>query len=203
MFYIFGLGNPGHSYENSRHSVGRSFVFSFQEKNNFSPWKENKKKGFEIAEGLYEKEKVTLIVSNEFMNKSGNTAKKIIKNMSSAKNLIVIHDEIDLPFGTVKIVYNRGSGGHKGIQSVNRALRTEEFFRIRVGISPATPKGKIRKPTDKEKMVDFVIGNFTPKEKEYLKKEIFNRIQEGVERIIKGTISPEKKGMSLAYTIRR
>jgi PTH1 family peptidyl-tRNA hydrolase len=203
MFYIFGLGNPGHSYERSRHSIGRAFLFFFQKEKNFSPWKENAKKGGAFSAGSFKGENVELLVSDEFMNKSGATVKKFLKNISSAKNLIVIHDEIDLPFGTVKAVYNRGSGGHKGVESVDRALKTKNYFRIRVGISPTTPKGKIKKPDEKEKVVNFVLGNFTEKERGRLEKEIFKNIEEAISRIIRGDIPPiPKKGGAFSFTIR-
>jgi len=156
--YLFvGLGNPGPEYEKSRHSVGRMIVLDFEKK---LP-----------SKGLESKNKYRLLTPDDFMNNSGKSVKKLIKTKAEAHDVVVIHDDLDLPLGQIKISYNRGSGGHKGVESVAQALKTREFVRLRVGIAPTTPSGKIKKPNS-EKVVDFVIANFKPSEQDELKKII-------------------------------
>jgi PTH1 family peptidyl-tRNA hydrolase len=89
----------------------------------------------------------------------------------AAKKAIVIRDELDLPLGTIKMtVPGRGSGGHKGVESIMRALKTKEFAQIKIGISGATAKGNVRKPKGEEGVVKHVIGKFKPDEEKTLKK---------------------------------
>lgn len=164
--YIVGLGNPGEEYEESRHNVGRIILEKFRKKNDFSDWQEDKKSNSLISK----KGKVTLMLPQLYMNKSGTSVKKLVTSKKKAQDLIVINDEIDMALGTMKIAFNRGSGGHKGIESIARALGTKEFSRLRIGISPSTPGGKLRKPKGEKKVVDFVLGKFSKKEQDKLKK---------------------------------
>ena len=86
----------------------------------------------------------------------------------AAKHFIVLHDDLDLPLGSVKLSFGSGSGGHKGVESIIKALKTKDFVRIRIGISPTTPRGKLKKPDQKE-VVDFVLEKFKPGELAKLK----------------------------------
>lgn len=171
--YIFiGLGNPGEEYKQSRHNVGRQIIEDFVDKqNDFSEWQNDKKSQSLKSSGLIGKTKVDIFLPETFMNRSGKTAGAVIRSIKEAHNLVVLYDDIDLPLGTFKINYNRGSGGHKGLESIIKALRTKEFIRVRVGIAPRTAKGLAKKPQS-EKVIDFVIANFKPTEKEILKTEI-------------------------------
>lgn len=113
--------------------------------------------------------KAKIIIPDTFMNDSGKDIKPYIKSVKAAEGLVVIHDDIDLPLGKVKISFGSGHGGHNGVKSVQSAVKTKDFTRIRVGISPATPMGKLKKP-DASEVVDFVLGKFKPTEQEALKK---------------------------------
>ena len=73
---------------------------------------------------------------------------------------MVIYDDIDLPIGKMKISFNRSSGGHNGLGSIIKALKSEEFVRIRIGTSPATPSGKIRKPKGEKDVLKFLLGEY-------------------------------------------
>jgi peptidyl-tRNA hydrolase, PTH1 family len=152
MFYIVGLGNPGEEYINSRHNTGRMAVEFFAKKNN------NKN--------------VKTVLPDTFMNHSGKAVAKFIKSKKAAQNLIVVHDDIDLPLGTMKISYNKGTAGHRGLDSIVKAVKTKEFVRIRIGISTATPKGKIKKPQGEKAVIDFILGKFKPAEMEIIKKTL-------------------------------
>lgn len=164
MWYIVGLGNPGEEYENSRHNAGRSAVRAFHQRSAFSEWKEDKKTQSLRALGALGREKVTLMLPETFMNKSGSALKKLITGPKQAERVIVVYDDLDLPLGDIRIAFGRGSGGHKGLESVIRALRTKNFTRIRIGISPHTPAGKLRKPHGGDHVVDHVLGTFKANE---------------------------------------
>ncbi|HEY4480174.1 MAG TPA: aminoacyl-tRNA hydrolase [Candidatus Paceibacterota bacterium] len=171
MYFVFGLGNPGEEYKSSRHNTGRMAVDYFEKKPH-------------LVLPLGRGGKATIIESLEFMNNSGKAVAKIIKSKKAAENLIVVYDDIDLPLGTIKIAFNKGSGGHRGLESVVKALKTKEFTRIRIGIAPTTPSGKIKKPAGEQKVLDFILGDFKPKEMEILKK-VFKKSAEAIEMIIK------------------
>ena len=166
MFYIVVLGNPGEEYKNNRHNTGALSVEHFAKNNDFSA-----------------KEKVKLILPQSFMNKSGSSLKPIITSKKKAESLIVVYDDLDIPLGKFKISFGRGSGGHKGIESIARAIKTKDFIRIRVGIASATPSGKIKKPKGEKKVVDFILGNFSKKETETLKK-VFKKVSDALETIM-------------------
>ncbi|OHA26847.1 MAG: aminoacyl-tRNA hydrolase [Candidatus Taylorbacteria bacterium RIFCSPHIGHO2_02_FULL_44_36] len=179
MMIIVGLGNPGSEYENTRHNTGRMILEMFRRKNDFSDWEENKK----LKSLVSKKSKITLLLPETSMNKSGEAVSKLIKSKKSAENLVVIHDDLDLSLGRFKISFNRGAGGHRGISSIVKALKTEAFTRIRVGIAPVTPGGKTKKPLGEKAVIDFILGEFKTKELEILKKTT-KKIIEASETII-------------------
>lgn len=145
---IAGLGNPGDEYRGTRHNVGRDFVMAFEGK---------------LPKGA------KLVTPDVYMNNSGGPLKKLVPSKKQAEKLVVVHDELDLPLGRVKISFSSSAGGHNGIKSVIKALKTQDFVRVRVGISPSTSSGKLKRP-DGEKITDFVLGKFRPPEQEKLKK---------------------------------
>lgn len=169
-FIIVGLGNKGEEYQKTRHNVGFIILDKFQKDFHFKDWVLSSKNKGEIAEGKISKFKVRLLKPHTMMNGSGNAVKTLVKSKKSAQNLIVIHDDLDLGLGDFKIVYNRGAGGHRGVKSVQRILGTNEFIRIKVGLSPTTTSGKVRKPKGDQKVLDFIIGDFRKRELEKLKK---------------------------------
>jgi peptidyl-tRNA hydrolase, PTH1 family len=187
MFYVVGLGNPGIEYESSRHNTGRMAVLKLWKDLGLAEFEFNKKANAEVSEGKLGKEKVTLILPDTFMNKSGQAVSYFLKPRGgkdkSQANLIVVHDDLDLPLGTLKISYNKGVGGHRGLDSVVKAVKTKEFTRIRIGISPTTAKGKIKKPDGEQKVLDFILGKFKPSEMDILKKT-FKKASEAVQTII-------------------
>jgi peptidyl-tRNA hydrolase, PTH1 family len=177
MFYIVGLGNPGEEYANTRHNIGREIAEKFSEVNNFSDFDLNKKDKYLISKGKIKKTPVEVILPETFMNKSGDAIIKKVKTKKAAQNLIVIHDDMDLPLGKTKIVFNRGAGGHKGIESIARRLKTNEFIRIKIGISKSASKGVAKKPNTEEAVIKFVLGKFKGDEEKEIKKIIKNTIE--------------------------
>ena len=188
MFFIVGLGNPGEEYINTRHNTGREAVLKLCKNLDFADFENNNKFKSLISKGKIKKELVTLILPETFMNKSGQAISYFVKpKLKTAKkgleNLIVVHDDLDLPLGTLKISYNKGTGGHRGLDSVAKAVKTLEFVRVRIGISPSTSKGRAKKPEGEQKVLDFILGKFKPAEMEILKKT-FKKSSEAIQTLI-------------------
>ncbi len=161
MILIVGLGNPGKEYINTRHNIGRELLQAFQKHAKFVQFRFEKKWNAEVSEGKIGKEKITLLLPDTFMNKSGSavdTASGFYRIKPAA--VFVIHDDADLPLGPGKLPYDKHSAGHKGVESVIRALKTREFWRFRIGIA-----GKRDIPAEK-----LVLKKFTPDETRLVKK---------------------------------
>ena len=104
------------------------------------------------------------------MNNSGGSVAPLIKSKKDLTQLIIIYDDMDLALGKIKISYNRSSGGHRGLESIIKKIKSEEFARIRVGISNATPSGKIKKPKGEKAVIQYLMSPFKEKEIAELKK---------------------------------
>lgn len=179
MHYIVGLGNPGEKYELTRHNAGRIALASFLKTHEMpTPVASSK-----YASLISESDDVFLMFPETFMNKSGSAVAKIVTSAKKAKNLIVVYDDVDLPLGSIKISFGRSSGGHNGVESIIKTLKTKDFVRIRVGICPATPTGKLRKPKGEQKMLDFLMGDFKSAELDVLRK-VSKKITEALDIII-------------------
>lgn len=179
MILIVGLGNPGKKYQKTRHNVGFRAVEEFGKKNNFPDFSSSKKFNAEISKGNLNSKKIILAKPQTFMNASGKTVKLLTKFYAlDPKNLIIIHDDIDLPLGKIKISKSRGSAGHKGVQSIINELKTKNFIRFRIGI-------KLNKAVEVIKAVEgFVLKNFTKKEERIL-KEVIETTVEAIETAVK------------------
>jgi len=171
MKIIVGLGNPGDKFQDTRHNVGFMVLDQIKEKNDFSDFSYSEKFKAETSRGSLEKNALILAKPQTFMNNSGESIKSLIKYYKlDASCLIVIHDDIDIELGKIKISRDSGSAGHKGVQSIIDSLKTNSFTRIRMGILPV--KGK---PAETEK---FVLKKFTKQEKEIIKKTTDRAIKE-------------------------
>ena len=165
MLFIVGLGNPGPKFQKTRHNIGFRVIDGFQKTNELPEFKFSLKFTALISKGTLNQEKFILLKPQAFMNSSGKAVRLLAKNYKlKTKSLFVIHDDIDLPLGKIRISRARGAAGHKGVQSVINELGTKNFIRFRVGILP-----KWGKPKRVEK---FVLKNFTKKEEEIVKKVI-------------------------------
>jgi len=167
---IVGLGNSGKEYEKTRHNAGRSAVELVAKQNGFDEFKLNSAAKALVSKGVLGGENSVLVLPETMMNLSGKAVSAFIKTPKAAKNLLVIHDDLDLPLGTVKMVFARGSGGHKGVESIMRAIKTEEFARIRIGISGVGKKNQAKKVSGEEKVIKHVIGKWKPSEELTVKK---------------------------------
>ncbi len=178
-YTIVGLGNPGEEYAETRHNTGRMLVEMFGKVHD-AEWKVDKKLNAHVAKVKVGKSQVVLVLPDTFMNNSGKSVKGAIANTyapgkpgalaKSAEKLVVVYDDLDLPFGKSKISFNRSSGGHRGVESIIKSIKTEKFARVRVGISPTTPTGKIRKPLGEEAVTKVILGKFKSEELLALKK---------------------------------
>lgn len=181
MHIIAGLGNPGEEYEGTRHNAGRIILELIAKKAGFSDWREEGKLKALVAEGKLGKQKFQFVLPNNFMNNSGKSVAPLIKSKKTLGELVVIYDDLDLPIGKFRISFNRSSGGHNGVESIIKNVKSQEFYRIRVGLSPVTPSGKTKRPKgDAEKAVKFLMTKFKDPEMAELKKEA-KRIAEALE----------------------
>lgn len=171
-YVIVGLGNPGKEYEKTRHNAGRAVVELLAKQEGFEDFQFSKKANALVSNGAIGGEKVTLVLPETMMNLSGKAVMQFVKSVKAAKALLVVQDELDLPLGAMKMVFDRGSGGHKGIESVNRAIKTSAYARLRIGISGAGKKNQARKPSDEDKVIKHVIGKWKPAEEALVKKTL-------------------------------
>ncbi|OHA16529.1 MAG: hypothetical protein A3G52_00295 [Candidatus Taylorbacteria bacterium RIFCSPLOWO2_12_FULL_43_20] len=171
-YIIVGLGNPGPEYEKTRHNAGRIVAEIFRKKNNFAAFAYDKRMNALISKGSLAKGKDVLVVMPEtFMNKSGNSMKGVISSAGELERTVIIHDDLDLSLDKIKVSYNKSSGGHKGVESVMRALGTEKFMRIRVGISPADKKGRAKKPHGEDKINNYILKQLKADDLKLLEKQ--------------------------------
>ncbi len=183
-YIIVGLGNPGEEYENTRHNTGRMAVEALAKKIGVEEeWEEDKKIKSDVLKSKFGKNTVLLVKPNTFMNKSGDAVKSLVKSKKAAETLVVVHDDLDLPFVKIKISFNKSAGGHRGVQSVIKAVKTEAFIRMRIGIAPVTPSGKMKKPQGEQAVIDLILGKFKPVEQDAWKK-IMKKAADGLESIV-------------------
>ncbi len=174
MKLIIGLGNPGKTYEKTRHNIGFIFLDKLQTTWNFSNFSLNKKLEAEISEGTLNEKKIILAKPQTFMNLSGTATQKILAFYKlKPEDLLVIHDDKDIPCGKYKLAFDSSSAGHNGVQNIIDTLGTKQFKRLRIGIEnndTAFPHGETS---------DFVLGKFKKTEIEEIEKnemKIFEKI---------------------------
>lgn len=180
MKLIVGLGNPGKTYEKTRHNVGFMVLDELREKLSeyqISKWELSKKFNAEICGCNIKGEKIILAKPQTFMNESGVSVGLIghFYKITPA-DLIVVHDDKDLKLGEVRVQVDRGHAGHNGVRSIIEHLSTQNFTRIRVGV--ASENAKKMEDTSK-----FVLGKFGIFEKGKLKEVIGKSIDEVIKLV--------------------
>ncbi|MGH7767022.1 MAG: aminoacyl-tRNA hydrolase [Candidatus Binatia bacterium] len=154
MKVVVGLGNPGKKYERSRHNLGFSVMDRLADKNRVAVTR--KKYESLIGEWNRDGEKVLLVKPQTFMNRSGQALRSLLRYLPvEAEDLIVIHDDLDLPFGRIRIRQQGSAGGNRGMLSVLEALGDRPFIRLRIGIG---------RPPPAVDPADFVLQSFSPDE---------------------------------------
>lgn len=205
-YIIVGLGNPGEQYEGTRHNTGRIMLMAVAKSIGAEDFSFNKKINAltttgEVGQGK-KSEKVTLIMPETFMNHSGKSVGPLVTtmgaagtkaNLKKAEQLIVIYDDFNLPLGSIRVSFNRSSGGHNGVESIIKAAKTEAFVRVRVGVAPANAKGVAKVPHGEKEIEKFILSPFKPAEAAELKK-ISKLVIEAIELII---LESREKAMSI------
>ena len=175
MHLVVGLGNPGPKYEQTRHNIGFMALDHFAEKEGFS-FTDSKWEA-KVAKIHMAKSQVVFVKPETFMNNSGRAVGKICSYYKIVpEDVIVIQDDLDLEFGRLKLVVDRGAGGHNGILSIIQHLGVKHFSRIRAGIGrPATDSGM--------PVSNFVLAKFTRSE-ESTRDMLLTSIAESIQLII-------------------
>ena len=150
---VVGLGNPGPEYEKTRHNVGQLVVDLISNSNKFS----KHKSGMDISEVKCADQILVLAKSRGYMNESGGPTKSLADFYKVAPDqIIVIHDELDLPFDNLRIKHGGGDNGHNGLKSITTSINTADYFRIRMGIG---------RPLGQQDPADFVLKPFSKEER--------------------------------------
>ncbi len=134
-YLLIGLGNPREKYSKTAHNAGFRVIDFFQEKNNFAPFSKDNTLNALSVQGTIEGKKVALIKPLSFMNLSGGPVKKSLKKFClPAEKMIIVQDDADIPLGVLRFSFARNAGGHKGVESIIKSIKTKNFFRLRVGV---------------------------------------------------------------------
>ncbi len=178
-FFIIGLGNPGRKYKKTRHNLG-FLAIDYLIKNLIkgkNKWQKNKSGKYIFLSAEIFFKKVKFIKPETYMNESGN-ALAYLKKREGLKPLemIVIYDDLDLPFGKIRIKKKGSSGGHKGVQSIINNLKTDKFIRIKIGIA--------NKSLEKSSREKFVLEKFTKEESKFLEEKVFSKLPEIIKTIL-------------------
>lgn len=183
MFIVAGLGNPGQRYVNTRHNIGFKVIDLLSLTHNI----ELKNKDiYVIGEGVIEGKKVILLKPLTFMNKSGFAIKRLsqrLKIFDLTNQLIVVHDDLDIDVGNLKIKKGGSSGGHKGVESIINELGFRDFIRVKIGIGRP-----VNIPVDEYVLSDFKISE---------KRAINNVIIKATEAIVSIMTDGLEKAMSI------
>jgi len=159
---IVGLGNPGKRYSANRHNLGFMVVDQIAEQEG-GPWTKSRDKA-EVCDACFEGAEIVLVKPQTFMNLSGRAVGPILRRFNAdPARMIVIHDDLDLPYGRVRIKAGGGDGGHKGLRSLSDSLRFRDFIRVRLGVGRPPPGVTAE---------DFVLRPFGPEQENTLKELI-------------------------------
>jgi len=183
MKLIVGLGNPGRVYANNRHNIGFVCVNYFARTEGI---KFDQKKGrARIGIGRVAGNEVVLAKPQTYVNLSGESVSQLVKKFNiSLNDLIVIHDDLDLPLGKMRISYGSSSGGHKGVESIITELGSHDFVRLRVGI------GRPTKPVLSEAdIIAYVLSDFTPEQKQAI-VQVIPKVSEAILCLLTEGLTP-------------
>jgi PTH1 family peptidyl-tRNA hydrolase len=159
MYLIVGLGNPGRQYRSTRHNIGFMQIDYLADRLEINLTRVQSKSL--IASTVYDDKKIILVKPQTFMNLSGQAVVSLVQFYKiPLDHLLVIHDDLDLPLGTIRLRPEGGSAGQKGLQSIIDRLGTQSFPRLRLGIG---------RPPGRMDAADYVLEDFLPDEKEILK----------------------------------
>lgn len=188
MKVIVGLGNPGREYAATRHNVGWWLIDHLADVWHFDGWKKDGEA--HVANGTVGGVKVRLVKPQTFMNLSGQALRSYARRpfWSAAKDLLVVVDEVQIPVGRTRIRARGSAGGHNGLKSVEHALGTREYARLRIGVGPSEERKRIIKD-----LADFVLAPFARDEREDV-LSLMPQLTEAVETWLKDGV---EKAMNL------
>ena len=180
---IVGLGNPGKDYQPHRHNVGFWFCDALAHLYSGTFKKETKFFG-EVSQVNIAGSNLRLLKPNTYMNRSGQSIQSIAKFYQiNTDEILVAHDELDLNPGVARIKFSGGHGGHNGLRDTIKALSSNDFYRLRIGIGH---------PGDRSKVADFVLHTPNKSEVEPIQTALVNSLNV-IEQVIKGDIEPAMK----------
>lgn len=175
MFLVVGLGNPGSGYAANRHNIGFMAADELVRRYSFGPWR--KKFQGQISEGELNGQKVLVLKPETFMNLSGQSVGEVLRFYKiPVEDVIVLHDELDLPPGKLRVKRGGGHGGHNGLRSID-AHCGKEYRRVRLGIGH---------PGDKARVHGHVLGDFSKAEQDGWLMTLLDAVAAEFERLIKG-----------------
>jgi PTH1 family peptidyl-tRNA hydrolase len=186
---IVGLGNPGREYEGTRHNVGWWVVDHLADVWRLPPW--HAVDDARATDGALDGRRVRLLEPQTFVNLSGDAlAPYLHRPFWSVRNdLLVVVDDVALPLGAWRYRTKGSSGGHNGLKSVERALGTQEYSRLRVGVGPGAP-GEPGEPVPGAVLRDFVLGEFSAADAQVI-RALFPALVAAVgEWVLRGTVNP-------------
>lgn len=149
MYTLIPLGNPGARYANTRHNVARVLLSM-------------------IKDDVMKIDDCEIMIPSTFMNESGVAVREYLR-YHEGREIVVMYDDKDLPYGTFRISFDRGDGGHNGVKSIIETLQKKDFIRIRIGIAPPAVDGKEVKAPHGEGVQGYVMGNIKEEEEEMLR----------------------------------
>ena len=177
MKLIVGLGNPGRSYANNRHNVGFICLNHFAKTQGIRF--DRKQCQARIGSGEVTGSQVVLAKPQTYMNLGGQSVNRLVRKFNiNLNDLLIIHDDLDLPLGKIRIRWGGSSGGHKGIESIISYLGSPDFPRLRVGIGrPTTTEGSAT--ISEADIITYVLSDFTPEEKQVI-TQLIPRVSEAI-----------------------
>lgn len=181
MWLVAGLGNPGEDYEDTRHNAGFMVIDILS--NRFSISLRQRTADYALGRGSLEDCSAVLLKPLTFMNRSGRSVRDVISRYEGIENILIVHDDLDLEAGVVRIRKSGSSGGHNGVQSVIDSLGSQDFIRVKVGIG--RPE---REPAER-----YVLRRFTRQEWPVMEEALERAADAVVEVITRGVASAQNK----------
>lgn len=190
MKIIMGLGNPGSQYKSNRHNLGFRCIDLISKAHSVKISKVQCQS--DVGQGKIDGTEVIIAKPRTFVNLSGQAAKRLlIKFKAEPGDLIVMHDDLDLSAGNIRVRMGGKSGGHRGIKSIIQCIGTEDFYRIRIGISrPFRQPGSVY---NEEDVIDYVLGDIAGDEKALIEQSLVLAVQATVCLINEGLIAAMNK----------
>ena len=165
---VVGLGNPGPSYAGHRHNVGYLVTSELAERMG-APFRAHKSGRAEVVEGRFgtpgaDVPRIVLVRARTYMNETGGAVKQLASFYKvPTERIVAVHDELDLPFDSMRVKLGGGDNGHNGVRSMRAALGTGDFYRVRIGIG---------RPTGRQDVADFVLSNYSATERKALPLQV-------------------------------